>query len=107
MLSISQGPVKVPAAETGEGTLSQFDGTLEKEIELKEPLSLNSAIPTPSSFGLFSQFQLRFPYLFFLFLETHLEMKPFIAAHSQTICGNIIDNESAAKKKKKKKKMLL
>ena len=103
-LSIPQGTVNLPTTEeTGEGTLSQFDGTLETEIELKEPPSLNSARPTPASFGLFSQFQLRFPYLFFLFLEKHVEMKPFIAAHSQTICGSIIDNESAAAKKKKRK----
>lgn len=108
MLSVPQGTVEVSTTEeTGEGTLSQFDGTLETEIELKEPPSLNSALPTPTSFGLFSQFQLRFPYLFFLFLETHLEMKPFIAVHSQTICGSIIDNESAAKKKKKENAALI
>lgn len=82
----------------GEATLSQFDGPLETEIEPREPPSLNSAVPTPTSSGLFSQFQLRHFYLFFLFLETHLEMKPFITAHPQTVCGSIIDNESAAKK---------
>lgn len=90
---------EIRAAEgTGEATLSQFDGPLETEIEPREPPSLNSAVPTPTSFGLFSQFQLRRFYLFFLFLETHLEMKPFITAHPQTVCGSIIDNESAAKK---------
>lgn len=90
---------KIQAPEgTGEATLSQSDGPLETEIELREPPSLNSAVPTPTSFGLSSQFQLRCFYLFFLFLETHLEMKPFITAHPQTVCGSIIDNESAAKK---------
>ena len=107
MLSVPHGTVNLPAEETGEGTLSQFDGTLETEIELKEAPSLNSAIPTPTSFCLFSQFQLRFPYLFLLFLETHLEMKPFIAAHSQTICGSIIDNESAAAAAKKENAALI
>lgn len=99
MLSIPQSLVNVSATEgTGEATLFQFDGTLETEIELRELPSLNSAVPTPTSFGLFSQFQLRHLYLFFLFLKTHLEMKPFITAHPQTVCGSIIDNESAAKK---------
>lgn len=82
----------------GEATVSQFDGTLETEIESRELRSLTSAISTPTPFGLFSQFQLRLLYLFFLFLKTHLEMKPFITAHPQTVCGSIIDNESAAKK---------
>lgn len=98
MLSIPQSPVKVSATEgRGEATVSQFDGTLETEIESRELRSLTSAIPTPTPFGLFSQFQLRLLYLFFLFLKTHLEMKPFITAHPQTVCGSIIDNESAAK----------
>ena len=44
---------------TGEATLSQSDGPLETEIEPREPPSLNSAVPTPTSFGLSSQFQLR------------------------------------------------
>lgn len=48
---------------------------------------------------LFSQFQLWLLYLLFLFLKTHLEMKPFITAYPQTVCGSIIDNESAAKMK--------
>lgn len=100
MLSVPQGPVKVSATEgAGEATLFRFDGTSETEIESRELPSLNSALPTPTSFGLFSQFQLRLLYLFFLFLKTHLEMKPFITAHPQTVCGSIIDNESAAKKK--------
>lgn len=46
----------------------------------------------------FSQFQLRLFYLLCLFLKTYLKMKPFIAALPQTVCGSIIDNESAAKK---------
>lgn len=99
MLSVSPSTVKVSATEwTGEATLSQSDGTLETEIELREPPSLNSAMPTPTPFGLFSRFQLRLLYLFLLFLKTHLEMKPFITAYPQTVCGSIIDNESAAKK---------
>lgn len=85
----------------GEAILSQFDGTLETEIEFRETPSLNSAIPTPISFCLLSQFQLRLLFLFFLFLETHLEMKPFLTAHPQIVCGSIIDNESAVKKKMK------
>lgn len=79
MLFIPQSTVKVPATEgTGKATLSQFDGTLETEIELREAPSLNSAIPTPTLLGLFSWFQLRCLYLVCLFLETHLEMKPLI-----------------------------
>lgn len=96
--STPQGTGSLSSRRDREATLSQFDGTWETEMELWEPPSLNPAIPTPTSFGLFSGFQLRLLYLFFLFLKTHLEMKPFITARPQTVCGSIIDNESAAKK---------
>lgn len=55
MLSIPHSTVDVSATEgTGKAILSLSDETLETEIEVREPPSLNSAIPTPTSFGLFS-----------------------------------------------------
>lgn len=96
------GQQLLPPPQPGQGTGAICSSTKPRQHHSPDSPRPTETVSTKFShflLSLFSQFQLWLLYLLFLFLKTHLEMKPFITAYPQTVCGSVIDNESAAKMK--------